>query len=136
MCKVTDAEYVKIMMKDIKSGMGAGEAWVDAYQQIYLDPLGIPAGRSPSWSTDSVQDIISRNPDFKTSKFVLPTSSDRPYPIVASTLIGPEEGAPYDADKNRNLTSFKMTPLYVGTKNSSKCSIQMSKELNRIRIYV
>jgi hypothetical protein len=117
---VTDQDYVKIMLQAIKGGMGAGEAWVEAYQQVYLDPLKIPAGVSPSWSADSVAAIVAENPTLSSASFVLPASSSRPYPIVSTTMIGPEEGAPYDMDKNRNLSMFEMTPLYVGTMNSSE----------------
>lgn len=116
---VTDQDYVKIMLQAIKSGMGAGEAWVEAYQQVYLNPLKIPAGVSPSWSAESVAAIKAQNPSLSAS-FVLPSSQNRPYPIVSATMIGPEEGAPYDMDENRNLTMFEMTPLYVGSMNSSK----------------
>ncbi|CAE7663063.1 unnamed protein product, partial [Symbiodinium microadriaticum] len=117
---VTSTDYVPIMLKAIKAGLSAGEAWVEAYQEVYLAPLDIPLGAPPAWSQQTINEIVAKNPDLANQKFVLPRSSERPFPIVSSTLIGPEEGAPYDYGDNRNLSLFEMTPLYVGTQNSRK----------------
>ena len=118
MRRVTDAEYVGIMLSYMKDGVDAGEAWMKAYQDVYLTPLEIPEGIPFSWSQDTVNEIVQRNPSLNNKKFVLPTSNNRPYSIVGTSNIGPAAGAPYKADDNLNLTMLEMTPLYVGSMNT------------------
>lgn len=97
-----------------------GEAWVRTYQDVYLTPLNIPSNQRVSWNAETVKAIKAKNPSLANVSFLIPRQSGRPFPIVGSTLIGPEEGAPYDYGENRNLTMFEMTPLYVGSLNSSE----------------
>lgn len=118
MRKVTDSDYTKIMIELMRDGAGGGEAWVGAYQQVYLDPMNIPAKRLVSWSEETVNDIINRNPSLRSADFVIPTGR-RPFPIVGTTLVGPEEGEPYSYDDNRNLTMLELSAMYVGTMNKS-----------------
>ena len=122
---VTNTDYVPIMLRAIQAGLSAGEAWVQAYQEVYLTPLGIPLSVPPSWSQAVVDDIVAENPNLARQKFVLPKDNMRPFPIVSSTLIGPAEGAPYDYGDNRNLTMLEMTPLYVGTLNAREWGVGM-----------
>lgn len=117
---VTDADYVGKMIEYMLLGTDAGEAWMKAYQHVYLKPLGIPAGQSFSWSEDTVAHIKSVNPSLKDSPFTLPANSNRPFSIVGTTNLGPAAGAPYTFGKNLNLTMLEMTPLYVGSMNTKE----------------
>ncbi|CAE7582821.1 unnamed protein product, partial [Symbiodinium microadriaticum] len=97
--------------------------WVDGVQAIYLTPSGINKGVPVSYNEDSLADIKSRNPSLASTEFILPrgtlssVGSDgidkRPFPILSTTLIGPNELLPYTPE-NRNYTLLEFTPLSVG----------------------
>jgi hypothetical protein len=82
-----------------------------------MSPLGIQGHQPVAWNSEHVQDIRARNPSLTTTAFTLPKNSQRPFPIVGTTLVGPDDGAPYTSGEggNRNLSMLEMTPLYVGT---------------------
>ena len=101
------------------------EDWVDAVQAIYLTPSGINKGVPVSYNEDSVADIKSRNPSLANTEFIMPrgtiekTGTDkRPFPIISTTLIGPEDLLPYTPE-NRNYTLLEFTPLSVGVVKSA-----------------
>jgi hypothetical protein len=89
------------------------DAWHGAVQSIYFDPRGISAKVRYSYDESTVADIKSRNPDLENAKFFTLANSDRPYPIVTSTLIGPHAGASYQ-NTTFNFTRIEFTPLYTG----------------------
>ncbi len=72
-----------------------------------------------------MSDIIDKNPSLKDSSFyilrgfnstAMQTSEGidvRPYPIMAATLLGPEEYLPYTMD-NRNFTVLEFGALQTG----------------------
>lgn len=117
---VTDAEYVGIMLQYMKDGIDAGEAWMKAYQDVYLAPLGIPQNQPFTWSQESIDRIREANPSLMHTDFVLPTNSHRPYSIVGASNLGPAAGAPYEVGDNLNLTMLEMTPLYIGSMNTKE----------------
>jgi hypothetical protein len=88
-------------------------AWSYAIYEAYLAPVNIPNNTRFSWSTGTVKDIKTRNPQLENTPFVLPSNTDRPFPIIGTTLIGPTAGAPYNSTYN-NFTRIEITPLYVG----------------------
>ena len=64
-----------------------------------------------------MDEIKKRNPVLQDAKFNLPTDSDRPFPIVGATLIGPTDGSPFYTGKpneNANYTFLEFTPMYIG----------------------
>lgn len=89
------------------------DAWAYGVQMTYLEPVGIKAYTRFSWNAATVADIKSRNPELANEEFLLPSNTDRPYPIIGATLVGPKDGAPYTAE-TQNFTLVEFTPLYVG----------------------
>lgn len=121
MRRVTSGNYVPSMLEEMKTDhVGAGEAWVNALQRVYLDPLGIPALTPVAWSEAHLDNIRSRNPALQDRAFLLPVHASRPFPLVGSTLVGPDEGAPYTVgdSANRNFSMLEMSPLYTGALNT------------------
>jgi hypothetical protein len=43
----------------------------------------------------------------------LPTDTNRPFPVVGSTIVGPTAGTLYNVD-TQNYTMLEFTPLYIG----------------------
>ena len=66
-----------------------------------------------SWDAETVSNIKQRNPSLEDLPFMLPASSERPFPVIGTAIVGPDEGAGYDIE-DRNMTMLEMTPLYVG----------------------
>ena len=89
---VTDAEYVVKMIEYMVLGADAGEAWMKAYQHVYLKPLGIPDNQPFSWSQGTVDAIRAVNPSLEGTEFTLPASSKRPFSIVGTSNLGPAAG--------------------------------------------
>jgi hypothetical protein len=97
--------------------------WVDGVQEIYLTPSDIPRGKPVSYNADSVADIKSRNPSLQDTDFLLLRGGGsgidaRPFPIISTTLIGPDDLLPYTPE-NRNYTLLEFTPLSTGVVKSS-----------------
>eukprot|EP01041_Mallomonas_annulata_P001795 gene1795-3484_t len=93
------------------------DAWVSAIYKSYLAPAGIPSKSFFSWNMDTVEDIKKRNPILENATFLLPTNSNRPFPIITAGLIGPESDAEslyIPLDGYRNYTCIEFTPLYTG----------------------
>jgi hypothetical protein len=88
-------------------------AWAYATQVLYLQPVGILPDVPFSWDQQTVDDIKRRNPSLIDVPFMLPADSSRPYMLVGTGLVGPDEGAGYPFE-DRNMTMLEMTPLYVG----------------------
>lgn len=99
----------------IKAGTvkGFADAWCHATQETYYGPVGIKQSTRFSWNQETVNDIKKRNPSLKNEVFLLPTNKDRPFPIVGTAIVGPNEGGPYSYD-TRNFSLIEFTPLYVG----------------------
>ena len=126
MRRVTEDTFVPAMLADMKTNhVGAGEAWTNQVQDVYMTPLRIPAETPVAWSDAQVHDIIARNPSLEKDDFLLP-NEDRPFPIVGTTLVGPAAGAPYTAGdgSNRNFSMIEMTPMYVGTMHTEDMEYQ------------
>lgn len=100
--------------------------WVEGVQEIYLTPSNIPRGKPVSYNSDSVADIKSRNPSLQDTDFLLLRGSggsssgidQRPFPIMSTTLIGPQDLLPYTPE-NRNYTLLEFTPLSTGVVKSA-----------------
>jgi len=112
---VTESDYVTKMLGRMLGGVDAGEAWMQTYQEVYLDPLNIPSNVPFSWNKKTVDSIKLLNPSLQSTTFTLPANSKRPYSIVGVTNLGPAAGAPYKYGDNLNLTMLEITPLYVGS---------------------
>ena len=94
---------------------------------VFFQPWGIAPGQSYfSWNASTVEEIIARNPEtlgeggLWSKPFLLPRSSERPFPIFVGTVDGPRS---VDGDEswlgalapcNRSFTQLHQTPLYVG----------------------
>ncbi len=89
------------------------DSWVYSISKNFLEPVGISKNVRFSWNEATVADIKTRNPSLSKEKFYLPTNTNRPFPIIGTTLVGPSVASPYDSD-NQNLTLIEITPLYVG----------------------
>jgi hypothetical protein len=111
-------------------------AWKAAVSEIYLEPFGILPRLPFTWSDDTRQQIFKRNPDLQSQNvtFTLPRSAisrsfresandkeiyvdQRPFPIVAWTMIGPSELAPY-TPVNRNYSLVESSPVATGVMGS------------------
>lgn len=96
------------------------ELWLRAISEVYFEPFGIYSpDQSAYFSLDdsTVTDIKKRNPILKDAVFntvrknVAPENT-RPYLVINSTLIGPNELAPFS---DETVVTFQYTPLYVGS---------------------
>ena len=105
----------------IKAGTvkGMADAWCHSTQETYYEPVGIKRSTRFSWNQATVNDIKKRNPSLKNEIFLLPTNKNRPFPIVGTAIVGPNEGAPYSYD-TRNFSLIEFTPLYVGHMRTCK----------------
>lgn len=90
-------------------------AWCYGVSKTYLEPAGIMPNQYFSYSSNMVSDILKRNSrsGLTTKDFLLPANTERPFSIIGTTLVGPNEGAPYTMEK-QNYTLLEITPMYVG----------------------
>lgn len=113
--RLSDSKFTNIVLKSIDKCPSLGEMWCYGTQEAYLSPSGIPRDTYWAFTQEQIDDIIARNPELQGTPFLLPSNPNRPFPIIGSTLIGPEQGSPYTYKRdNQNYTFFEMTPLYVG----------------------
>jgi len=110
---LTSVNFVELALSVYKNGTSIADSWCHATQETYFAPVGIPTGTRFSWNAASVQDIKRRNPQLSTEEFIIPKKSNRPFPIVGTSMVGPNEGGPYSFD-TRNFTMMEITPLYIG----------------------
>lgn len=124
---LTDADLIKTGYEawHNKTVAGVSDAWAYGVSKVYLEPVGINPNVRFSWSTDVVDEIKKRNPSLVSESFILPTNSNRPYPIIGTTLVGPTEGAPYKLDA-QNYSMIEFTPLYAGQMKSQVITYQYS----------
>lgn len=92
-------------------GMAAG--WNHALFTQYLEPVGISENTRFSWNADTVNDIKARNPSLANEIFLLPANENRPFSLIATSLVGPTAASPF-RPKAQNYTLLEITPLYVG----------------------
>jgi len=94
------------------------DIWGDVIFDIYLKPVGIERNSYFSWSKGCVEDIKQRNPSLIHEKFLTISNPQRPFPIIGTTLVGPNSAMPYETyflDINAQVFYFlEITPLYVG----------------------
>lgn len=105
------------------------ELWLRAISEVYFEPFGIYSPAEPdqpdqpgqptyfSLDEDTVKDIKKRNPILADAVFNtvhIPEDPDnkRPFLIIDSTLIGPNELALFS---DETVVTFQYTPLYVGS---------------------
>ena len=129
---VTNGNFVPAMLQKMKeTNIGIGEGWINQVQAVYMDPLGIKGQQPVAWNAQHANDIRTRNPSLGDADFTMPTNVQRPFPIVGSTIVGPDAGAPYsssgDGGGNRNFTMFEMSPLYVGSLLTTDVEYKYSK---------
>lgn len=89
------------------------EAWFHQVAIQFLERYGIAGTDSFTWNQTTLDDILSRNPTLTSDQFVLPSNSQRPYPIFVGTHEGPLKGAPFPEHK-RSFQGYDFTPLYSG----------------------
>lgn len=109
--KATAVNFVGVMAED--PGEGMANQWCYATQKVYYEPVGIKSGLPFSWNEATVNEIKSRNSALKSTEFVIPKHTNRPFPIVGTAIVGPTAGAGYPVG-NRNFTMIEVTPLYIG----------------------
>jgi hypothetical protein len=113
--RLTNSAFTTIVLGSIDKCPSLGEMWCYATQEVYMSPVGIPRDMRWAYTQAQVDEIKNRNPELRNEPFLLPNNPKRSFPILGSTLIGPEEGAPYTYKRNnQNYTFFEMTPYYVG----------------------
>jgi hypothetical protein len=116
-----DGDYIGEILSLIYHGQDSEVLQYKAVSKVFLEPAGIPWGSFWTWNEERRDDIHRRNPQLVTNSthsddlWLLPRKPS-PYPIIAASLVGPECAFPIDA-KNRSMTVFESTPLYVGTPN-------------------
>ena len=98
------------------------DVWYRTVDEVFLKPVGIKWRSLFSWNRTTVADAIRRNPWLRDYDFVLPCDGEdrcdhRPYPVINSAILGPEDVAPYDVF-NLGYTGLETTPLYIGSANS------------------
>lgn len=72
------------------------------WHQVFKD-FGVPQHAWPAFDGVAVEEILSRNPELSESDFVtLSNATGHPFPIVPTTLLGPEEYGPYVAGDRSN----------------------------------
>jgi hypothetical protein len=113
-----------------------GRVWPDSVAEVFYKPWGLDdSTKDFSWNESTVEAILERNPGMSSymksndnggkggggaSQFILPRSSERPFPIFVGTIDGPASVSGDEAWKgglapcNRTFTQLQMTPLYVG----------------------
>eukprot|EP01034_Spumella_vulgaris_P026327 gene26327-32893_t len=91
----------------------ASDAFAYALSKDFLENVGIQKGVRFSWNQATVNSIKTRNPALSAAPFILPTNTNRPFPVIGTTLVGPTIASPF-SDNNHNLTMIEITPLYVG----------------------
>ena len=97
------------------------DVWYRTVDEVFLKPVGIKWRSLFSWNRTTVADAIRRNPWLTEYDFVLPCDGEakcdhRPYPVINSAILGPEEVAPYDVF-DLGYTGLETTPLYIGSAN-------------------
>ena len=90
-------------------------AWLHQVGNQFMTRYGIDIESSFTWNETSLNDILHRNPSLTSDQFVLPSDSERPYPIIVATHEGPILGAPFP-EHQRSFVGFDFTPLYVGVR--------------------
>eukprot|EP00298_Acanthocystis_sp_HF-20_P023763 c33569_g1_i1.p1 GENE.c33569_g1_i1~~c33569_g1_i1.p1 ORF type:complete len:573 (+),score=166.33 c33569_g1_i1:46-1719(+) len=96
------------------SSVEAEHSWVNLMSQIYYYPIGVNGNELIAWNSTHANDILSRNPNLKTFKFITPVPKS-PYPIVGGTRVSPVHLWPYHSSEDRNtFTRVEFTPVYSG----------------------
>lgn len=113
--KLASQDLVLIALNALKEGIveSIADAWIYAESLMYFEPIGIAPGVRFSWSTDTVNEIIQRNPSLTSEDFLIPVNKDRPFPIIGGAVIAPLEGAPATL-RAQNYSRIEFTPLYTG----------------------
>jgi hypothetical protein len=106
-------------------------SWVYGVQAVYLTPANIPPHTRFSWDQQTVDEIKKRNPSLANETFLLPSNTDRPFPIVGTTLVGPAEGGPYKS-ATQNYTMLEVTPLYVGQFHNLEVNYQYDGDESKV----
>lgn len=112
---LTAAPTAAIAIKALKDKLvgSVSDAYCYGVMKGYHEPMGITPATRFSWSEATVSDIRKRNPELVEEPFLVPGNSNRPFMVIGSAIVGPDEGAPYPS-KNHNFTLLEFTPLYVG----------------------
>ena len=97
----------------MKDGADVAHAYSDGIFDSYFKPVGLERNQFWAYTSSQVQDIIKLNPSINEKDFVLPSNSKRPFPVVGTTLVGPENLSPFKTS-NRNYSMIEITPLYIG----------------------
>jgi len=92
---------------------GLAGGWQTAVGEIFLSAHGIDPAAYPAWKSESVKELLGRNPGLGEQKF-LATRPGRPFPVIGVTLMGPAQSLPFEMSK-RSYRMYEYTPLYAGT---------------------
>ena len=111
----------------LSQGADMGHAYTDAVFDAYFKPIGLERNQFWAYTPTQVQDIIELNPSIHEKDFVLPSNRKRPFPIVGTTLVGPEKLSPFKTS-NRNYSMIEITPLYIGQIHSQNIHYSNDEE--------
>lgn len=108
-------KLIKLMPK-----VPENELWLTAISEVYFQPFGIYSPDQPAYFSldeDTVMDIKKRNPIlagavFNTVRIPEKPDNKRPFLVIDSTLMGPNELALFSEE---TVVTFQYTPLYVGS---------------------
>ena len=100
-----------LCLRGVACGLPPGRAWAEALHMTFLEPLGMPAGASFTYSPETLSKLQRAHPTLNGRAFA--TCGCTPYPILGMCRVGPSALAPY-APGNRAFTMIEATPLYVG----------------------
>lgn len=102
--------------------------WRKAVSKIFLEPYNIKATALPAWNNEILNDLFQRNPSLSGLDWITPCTgnncsyhaddiiaSNRPFPIIGSTMLGPKDGFPFSSSNNMSFDAFEMNPMYVGS---------------------
>mmetsp|Transcript_14616 Transcript_14616/g.49504 ORF Transcript_14616/g.49504 Transcript_14616/m.49504 type:complete len:565 (+) Transcript_14616:92-1786(+) len=89
------------------------QMWQYGVQAVYMDRAGVAGDKYFTWSEDTLNDILNRNPGLSADDFVLPAPYVGALPLLGTTLYGPAANSPYLATPH-NFTLVEMTPYAVG----------------------
>eukprot|EP01035_Chromulina_nebulosa_P019173 gene19173-25018_t len=108
------------------------DAWAYGIYKTYLEPAGIPDNTLFSWNSKTVSEIKLRNSVFKSTEFVTPTSTDKPFSVIGTTVVGPVSGGPYKSD-TQNYTMLEITPLYIGQLKTQDVTYKYNLGLKHVK---
>jgi len=88
--------------------------WKYFINQFYLKPFSVSSNKFYVNNQEQLDNILQTQPSLSANDFILPTSSNFPYPFFMSTLVGPTALKPYQVDINAQYTIFELSSYATG----------------------